>query len=306
MTNKIKTINIYRQPVQAESSGNSVSDSKLEKYLVNSIEYHPEWQKVLCDIQYDPSGHKEQETEYDYDSQGFLISEILKEGDGEVVERKTYEPDEQMRIKKEYRHYADGSFDVVEYVYDSSGQLVQKILSDDEGELEQTVSFEYENGRIVRELTLDAYNEKELEIEYVYDEEGLLDEKITLDHSEGEKRVQSYSYNEDGYRDGILTYDGQGELIERYLFAVDQKGRPITIVEENRQKKNSIKMEYDEKDHIIFQEEYDLNGNLLSRLRRHYNEDGLLLKSHVTSRHPLSGVNQQYEVIHQYDFFENK
>ncbi len=304
MANKIKKVNIYRKPGPLDSNGGSADTSDIEKFLVNSIEYHPSWHKVMRDTQFDPRGNVEQETVYEYDDRGFLIREVLKEANGEVSEEKTFEPDEDMRIYKEYRHYIDGSYDVMEFRYDASGRVVKKILSDDEGVVESTVDYEYNKELLIRESHFDDDGVLELEVHYAYDEEGLLDEKTTRNINDGEEFVRSYSYNDEGFRDAILTYDGAGELVERQLFTLDGQGRPVGVVEENKQKKNSIGMEYDANGNIVFQEEYDLQGNLVSMVRRHYDQEGLFQKSEVTVRNPISGINQQYEVKHIYEFFD--
>ncbi len=304
MDKKIKKVNIYRKPGPFDSDDDSGNKSGFEKFLVNRIEYHPIWHKVILDTQFDPHGNVEQEAVYEYNDHGFLIREVLKEADGEVSEEKTFEPDEKMRIYKEYRHYVDGSYDVIEVHYDASDRVVKKILSDDEGVVESTVEYEYNNELLIRESHFDDEGDLVSEVLYAYDEDGLLDEKTTRNINEGEEVVRSYSYNDEGFRDAILTYDGKGELVERHLFTLDDQGRPVGVVEENKQKKNRLSMEYDANGNIVFQEEYDLHGNLVSMVRRHYDQEGLFQKSEVTARNPMSGVNQQYEVKHIYEFFD--
>ena len=304
MAKKLKEMCIYRKFGQFEPNDLTHDASTLNEYLVNRIEYHPDFQKVVRDMQYDTNGNVQQETTLEYDDHGFLISETLIESDGEVVERKTYEPDEESRINKEYIHYADGSYDMIEYFYSDSGQITKKVQSDNDGVVEHSVEYEYDNGQLVAEVSFGEEGDMVSVTEYEYDEDGLLDEKITYNIGANEKRTQSYVYNDEGYREAIFSTDGTGQLVEKFLFTLDEKGRPVAVVEENRHKKNRIIMEYDEKDHVVFQEEYDLRGELVSKVRRDYDQDGLFLKSEVTARNPVNGMIQQYEVMHVYEFFD--
>ncbi len=170
--------------------------------------------------------------------------------------------------------------------------------------VESTVEYEYNNELLIRESHFDDDGDLVSEVQYAYDEDGLLDEKTTRNINDGEEFVHSYSYNDEGSREAILTYNGAGVLVERYLFTLDDQGRPVGVIEENKQKKNRICMEYDANGNIVFQEEYDLQGNLVSMVRRHYDQEGLFQKSEVTARNPINGINQQYEVKHIYEFFD--
>jgi hypothetical protein len=304
MTKRIKEMCIYRKFGKFEPNDLTHAASSLTEYLVNSVEYHPELQKTIRDVQYGPDGNVQQETVFEYNAQGFLISEILKEADGNVVERKTYEPDEELRIKKEYIHYADGSYDVIEYHYDGSGLLVKKVQSDNEGAVEHFVEYEYDKGQVISEVSFDEDGDMVSQILYEYDDDGLLDEKIIQNSGENEKLTHSYVYNDEGHREAIYSYDGTGELIEKFKFTLDDKGRTVGVIEENKQKKNRISIEYDERDHLIGQEEYDLRGELVSKVRRYYDQDGLFQRSEVTAKNPINGINQHYDVMHIYKFFD--
>ena len=295
---------IYRKFGQFEPDDRNHAETALNEYLVNRIEYHPVLQKVVRDVQFDTNGEVQQKTVMEYDDSGFMTSELLIEADGGVLERKTFEPDEKSRIRKEYIHYADGSYDMIEYHYNASGQITKKVQSDNDGVVEHSVEYEYNNGHLVAEVSFDEEGTMISETTYEYDEDGLLDEKAIYHIGDNEKLVQSYVYNDEGYREAIFSTDSSGQLIEKFLFTLDEKGRPVGVVEENRQKKNRITMEYDEKDHVILQEEVDLRGELVSKVRRYYDHDGLFLKSEVTARNPVNGIIQQYEVMHVYEFFD--
>lgn len=301
MESKIKTISIYRRNIPADTPSGGGPDA--EKLLVSTAEYDAVLAKPVLETQYDAEGMAEQQTRYSYDESGFLIREVLTDASGEVLEEKSFEPDEQRRVRREFRHYADGSFDTLAYWYDDAGLVVKKVLSDDEGTIETTETFEYTDGLLVREAVYDGEEDLVSESTYVYDEDGLLDGKETRHLYDGISLRQEYIYNDAGHREAILSYDSDGALVGRVLLTLDEKGRPTGVEEEDKQRKNQTSLQYDDRGHIVFQEEVDMRGELVSRVERTYDDQGLLLRSEVTARNPLRGINQHYEVIHEYSFF---
>lgn len=299
---KIKRISVYRFngpaefPLGDEASG--------QGQLQRTTDFHPDWNKPLAETQYDSQGLIEQLTEYAYDARGFLVREILKESDGEVVEERSFEPDDRQRIKKEFRHYADGSYDVTEFFYDGEDRLVKKVLADDEGEVERVEEFAYKEDRIVLEKATDGEGSLLLEISYTYGDNGFLEEVHLNNPEEGEAFQKVHAYTPEGKRESTLVYDGEGELVERYLFELDEKGNPATVVEETRKKKNTIRMAYDSQGNVVFQEEHDLNGELVNRVERRFDGQGNLVESRVVMRNPRMGLLQEYSVRQQFEFFD--
>ena len=298
---KIKRISVYR--IEGPADFPAGDQHPGEALLHRTTDFHPEWARPIAETQYDSKGNIEQVVEYAYDGHGFLIREFLKESDGEVVEERSFEPDEQQRLKKEFRHYADGSFDVTEFFYDENGRVVKKILSDDEGEVERVEEFEYQDDKPLLEKAVDGEGNLLLEVGYLYDDKGLLEEVHAENPEEGGSYQKVHAYTPEGNRKSTLVYDPEGELVERYLFEVDEKGHPATVVEETKTKKNTIRMEYDAQGHVVLQEEHDLNGELVNRVERRYDQQGNLLESRVVFRNPRLGLLQEYSVFQQYDFF---
>jgi len=157
MGSKIKRIRVYRKNVFRDD--HTGQKEEAEPMLLNVTEYHPEWGKPILESQHNQFGDAEQQTLSEYNDTGFLVREVLREPDGEILEEKTFEPDDQQRVKKEFRHYLDGTFDVLEFFYDEKGHVVRKILSDDEGEVETEEVFEYRNGLLMKETLLESGKE---------------------------------------------------------------------------------------------------------------------------------------------------
>ncbi len=297
MGKKIRSISVYRSKVDGSSSGDD------QGILMSREVFHPDFNKTVLQEQYGIDGQLEQTTVFEYDDRGFLIREVLKEADGTVTEEKSFEPDDRQRIAREYLHYADGSHDTIHYTYDDSGRVIRREIIDSDGDIEEISEMAYQDDQLVHELVKDADGEIVDEHRYVY-EDGLLQEVFHYNGQEESSQKRVYSYNDEGHRESVLVYDNDDNLIERFLFENDDQGRPIQIIEENRQKKNTIHMKYANHGHVGFQEEYDMKGNLVSRVERVYDDDGLLLESRIDATVPAMGVQQSYVVKQQYAFFD--
>ncbi len=298
MTKKIQSITIYRKDLPPEGSDNG---NPSEEHIVSRTIYHPEFNKITLEEQYGASGDLEQSTEFTYDEKGFLIREVLKEADGTVMEEKSYEADDHQRIAREYLHYADGSRDTINYAYDDDGNVIRKETVDADGDVEETFEYQYENGKLLHELIRDESDEIISETRYHYEDDRLT-EVVSLDGIEGEERNRVYTYNEGGHRESVMLYDAEGNPLERVLLETDEKGRPVKVVEENRQKKNTLHLRYDDHGNVVFQEEFDLKGALVSRVERTYDEAGRLLESRIDQNVPSHGINRSYRVWQEYTF----
>lgn len=298
MTKKIQSISIYRRDLPPDGSA---ENNTTEEQIVSRTSYHPEHDKITREEQYGLNGSLEQDTEYSYDENGFLIREILKEADGTVMEEKSYEADAHQRLAREYLHYADGSRDIISYTYDDEGNIIKKETVDADGEVEETQEFQYDNGRKILERKKDESGELIAEKRYHY-EDGRLLEVESMDGIEGQEYQRVYTYDEQGHRDSVMLYDAGGNPLERVLLENDDKGRPVKIIEENRQKKNTLYLRYDERGNAISQEEFDMKGELVSRVERTYDEEGRLTESLIEQNITTHGVSRRYIVRHEYTF----
>ena len=293
---KIKQITIYRKSID----GSAADDDK--GILMSKEVFHPDFDKPVLQEQYGVDGNLEQSTEFEYDDKGFLIRQTLKEADGMVTEEKSFEPDENRHIAREYLHYADGSRDTINYSYDEDGNVVRKETVDADGDVEEIAEMAYQDGQLVHHLVKDSDGEIIEEHRFVYEGDLPL-EVFHFDEMAGSGQKRVYSYDDAGNRESVLVYDDSDNLVERVLFENDDQGRPVMIVEENRKKKNTIKLQYEKHGNVGFQEEFDLKGNLVSRIARTYSDDGLLLESKIEAVIPAMGTTQSYVVRQEYDFY---
>jgi len=282
--------------------------------LMTETEYESRRGRVTRERQYGTDGLLEQETEYWYNEDGFLVREVLKEADGMVVEEKSWEPDQQQRVRSEFIHYADGSKDTVTHAYDADGFLVKKVTVDADGEVEQTEVFDYSDGLCVREAVYEGPSDTGDDVSsglvaektFQYDGDGRLLETVTRDPGDDTLTRRVNEYDEKGHRVSVMVYDEKGQALERIQLKSDEKDRPVEVVEENRQKKNTTHLRYDDGGNVAFQEERDMSGHLVSKVERRYDEQGRLTESRVQMNMPVHGVSRCYVVRHEYEFFDGQ
>jgi YD repeat-containing protein len=303
MDKKIKSLSVYRKNVVLKSSADDALED--EAFLISESLYEPAFGKLVKETQYNGDGQVEQVMSYTYNEKGFLTGEELLDVDGSVLEKRSFEPDEQGRIAREFVHYADGSADRIEYAYDDAGRVVRKERYDDDNALESAENMIYEGEVVVRESIVDADDEILSETVYSYDENGRLAEIVSDNREEGLWFRKVYRYDDAGHRQAATTFNEEGEPVERILFKHDENGRPTLIVDENRRQKNTIRMTYDERGEIIFQDEHDLNGELVNSIERSYDANGRLMESHIVVRNMQRGISRNYSLRNEYSFFED-
>ncbi len=98
------------------------------------------------------------------------------------------------------------------------------------------------------------------------------------------------------------TFNKKDDLIERAVFFYNEKGNLTEVIEENQKGKNHTFMEYDEKGNLLYQEEKNSDDILKGRVERTYNEDNLVVESHVYSHHYGLGPDINYLISYTYEF----
>lgn len=301
MNKKIKRLSVFRKDLALKNSATIAHEQEL---LISESLYEPSFGKLLKETQYSADGVVEQVLVYDYNSQGFLTGEELLEAVGTVLEKKSYEPDGYGRIAREFIHYSDGSADRIEYKYDEKERIVKKLRFDEDDELEAAEHFDFEGDLLTRECRLDANGELLSDTKYTYDDQGNVIEVISDNPEEEIWYRKVYRYDAAGQHDFVTTFNREGDPVERVSFEYDDQGRPTQIVEENRRQKNTLQMEYNERGDIVFQEEKDLNGEVINRIERIYNHDGFLTESFILVRDFQRGISRHYALRNEYVFFD--
>lgn len=297
MSNRIKSETIYRID---HVPGEEVNFNPDSGYKQSCQEYNPEG-RILLELTYTFEGDISDRIEYHYDEKGRLKEALTFGENEELLERKELAWTDGDRISLEIIHYLDGSADFHEFFYDEKGNLtgIQVRNDDDEIEFEETYFYESD---LVRMERRDEDDELVYMMENTY-LDGVLRERTIWSAEEEEPYTYVQRFNSAGHREEELRYNSQGQLSERNVYSLDSEGRIISMVEENRLRKNTTEFAYDGKGNVTFQKETDLNGELNHEVFRHYDETGQPVKTTVEAAVKPSQEIRAYTLFYIREFY---
>jgi len=270
---------------------------------ISSFTEFDEQGHTLTEITYFPSGEIEHKCESKYNDKGLLIEEVLINDEGAIDERKKFEYNDKDQVIKEFLIYQDESSDTTTYSYDDAGRLIEKVTLDPDGEFESKKEFVYENQNLVKETVSDADQKILRETCCVFDAKGNEIEITEFDAEDGNKIKTEFIYNEEGKRTESLRYNFKGEAVSQNFYKEDEKGQLIEIIEQTKFSKSITQLSYDDKGNMIDQLETNKAGELISRISRTFNEDNNLVEVAVTNDRHGMGLNQNYVIQYQYEYF---
>lgn len=274
-----------------------VAGRNLEAHRVNYTEYDEQGRELKV-INYDHMDEEDDFLEYHYNAEGKKSKEIYAQG-GEVLESKYFFYDEANRISSERKEYLEGNADTIEFEYDEDGKMIRRRLIDDEGELETNETFEYENGLLIRQAVMDDDDNLISEDLYEYNEKGQLLSLLRRNTLDEEEHHEVTVYNEQGIRAEVKQYNAMGKLVERVRYTHDEKGRVCLQEDEDVQHHTFTSYVYNEKDHVIQQEEKNNEDELISNITRSFDEEGKLTESEVEIAGGLYRAPQHYKVRYE-------
>jgi antitoxin component YwqK of YwqJK toxin-antitoxin module len=292
----IKELLVYKKDLLLKSSTHDHLEE--HEYLFTHIIYNSR-QQVVSEVHYDANGVIVQDYQFTYDDNGFLTGEILKEDDGFVAEHKTFEADEKGNIAREFRHYMDGSFDTINYSYNDQGLVSRKEVIDPDGETESVEEYEYTDGLLTRHAILDADGDIVNEKKIVYNSLKKPAEVIDFDGNEGITIKRVMEYYPSGNQKESYTYQDD-ELVEKVVTKEDENGNLILAEEETHHKKNTVNFAYDQQGNVVLQEEYDRDGNLITRISRAFDQENRLLSADVFMDGGGRGLSKNYSLRQKY------
>jgi YD repeat-containing protein len=207
------------------------------------------------------------------------------------------------KISRELKHYLDGSFDTISYLYDSQGHLIEKVTTDEEGVVESRTVFEYMDSRLSAEKEMDDLGDVVSEKKYLFDDNGHLAEFTEWDR-ENNRHIRTVDeYNEQGLRVRSSRYI-DGKLRERIGYTQDEKGRVTRMTEENERGGSTYQFEYDDSGNVLLQEETDGQGIVISKMERTYDALGRIQENRVFIDGQGRRMSQYYKVEYVYELVE--
>jgi YD repeat-containing protein len=181
------------------------------------------------EIRYNRLGEFEEMFEYGYDDHGNLVEELYCLDEHEVAEKKTFIRNEEGVIIRALKHYQDGSVDTIAFEYNAEGHLVKKTTTNDDDEVEQVETFEWENGELSDHAIFDENGDPVEEPDFSsvkpnqtrlsHNEKGQVVTEEELDEDGEPFMTVNRQYDEDGRPTEVdVVIDGQGKAISRHYF----------------------------------------------------------------------------------------
>lgn len=297
MKNKIKTALTYHSDLGSEETPETTNNEILQQ----KVEFDDQG-NIIEHIQYQPNGSIEDRVTNAYNAGGWLAEEVLYDPDGEIAERRTLEYSENGKLLKEIKHYDDGSQDIIAYVHDEAGHLMEKNYGDDSGYIEKKEVFAFEGDKLSSVQELDEDGTIQKEIIYTYDADGTLEETSESPTENGGRKITIYNSN--ALPEVVKYYSEAGNLIARHTYEYNDKNQVTDISEETQSGISLSHTEYNEHGHAIVIEDKSVNEELNHRIERTYDEEGNILTSHVFINGQGRHKNQHYIERIEYMFFE--
>lgn len=294
---QIKKTILYKEDILPE--GLSSNETTTRKYVFSSTTYDRQG-NVLVEERFSPEGHVEDRVENEYDDQGRLLvyKNIIQ---GEVAEHKSWEYDGD-KVLREFIHYVDGSKDAVVYAYDENGRVVSATQYDEDGELESETLFEYDGGT-VKEISRDAEGEITEEKKSV-SENDKETYQYRKDHFSGDVLALGYEYDDQGRLAVTYRYDEEGNILEKAAYEYDANNHVVRINQQAGDTSSDVLFTYDDSGNTVKQVEQQQDGTIVSSIERDYDENNLHRRSVVFLNGMGEQMSQNYNVIHEYEFFE--
>jgi len=227
---------------------------------------------LLDDVQSEElnlKGYKYSETKYD--TQGNVLAEIKYSQDDEIMEK-------------------------VVNRYDENGHLIEEIYYMDENEIAERRSFDRdENSKIFKEYK-HYLDESKDTIEYKYDTQGLLIEKVTYDVDGDIERKDTYLYS-NAKPIEHKSYDEEGNLVFEKLLTYDDSGQVVESVEWDEERDERIKLveNYDDMGNKKETLRYNDQDQLVEKMTYVADEQGRLAKLIEETLYTNSTTNIEYD-----------
>lgn len=301
MTKKIRSIAVNRfdyliRSVHEEEPGLHGHLSRLQEFDIEG--------RLLKDVKYDKGGDLEEMFEFFYGDKGRLEGENYYEDEQEPAEKKRFVYNEAGELTTIFKYYSDGSVDTTVCRYNETGQLIERMVTNDEGETEQRERYEWTDGRLVVEEVMDGSGTSMSRRTIEYDPQCKILSTTTWDGTADVETTIVNEYDASGTLIGIKHLDSDGDILEATLFQVDEDGNKVAVSESAYQPDVQTQVTYNKSDLPVKEEEVTKSGDVLSRIERTYNSEGREAETEVYLNGQGQQVSRHYFLKYDYEYFE--
>lgn len=301
MTKKIRSITVIRfdylvHNVNEEEPG-------LHEHLSHHQAFDSEG-RLVKDVKYDKNGELEEMYEFSYGELGRLELENYYEEEGEPVEKKRFEYNERGELTTIYKHYFDGSLDTTVCRYNENGELIERVLTNDEGETEQREHFTWADGKLIQEEVMDGEGTPMSRRTVTYDQHGRILSTTTWEGNSDVEMSIVNKYDDAGNLTGVERLDAEGELLEATHYEVDEDGNKVAISESAFQPDVQMQVTYNRQNLPVKEEEITKTGEVLTRIERIFNTDDRETETEVYINGQGQQVSRHYFLKYTYEYFE--
>lgn len=281
------------------------TDSEEEARYKSYEEIFDEQGNVVEQVKYNPDGSEDERAKFEYDQKGRLVEERIIYELSESDEIRKIEYDDAQNIRTETQYYGGEPGEQVITRLNGDDDVVEVRQTDEEGELVfvQTIEY-YKKGLVSEEKEMDGEGNLIKKVTSTYDGNDLLtgqeiesyDEHLpshVIEVTRGDNKEIIESLNEDG------------KAFQRRTRKFNAKGQMIEFINEDYTESfnNRIqKLEYDDRDNIVKNEVFDMNGNLTRKQEFTYGE-GNLPKEEIFFNNNLFTGNEHTHTLIEYEFY---
>ena len=251
-------------------------------------------------------GDEEQIITYNYDSDGNLISEKHHFLFDEIEENTVFKFENNLLIEKK-KEFSYGSIETTVFSYNDHKLPVSIKVLDEDGQEEESETFEYEGKNLIHFLKQNALIGKDTEIWFKYDEKNRVIEEKRWTHNDLKTLTTYYDYTNDEDEPNIKIKNDKGAVVEAHIKQLNEKKQ--LVKHEIQQVNNGLKTfitsyEYNELGKITFLETINQSGIKERSVIANYDEKGLLT-SEIKSEYEVAiGNINTFTLKYEYTFYQ--
>jgi hypothetical protein len=251
-------------------------------------------------------GDEEQIITYNYDSDGNLISEKHHFLFDEIEEMTSFTYENNLLIEKK-KEFSYGSIETTVFSYNDHKLPVSIKVLDEDGQEEESETFEYEGKNLIHFLKQNALVGKDTEIWFKYDEKNRVIEEKRWSHNDLKTLTTYYDYTNDEDEPNIKIKNDKGAVVEAHIKELNEKKQ--LVKHEIQTVNNGLKTfitsyEYNELGKITFLETINQSGILERSVIANYDERGLLT-SEIKSEYEVAiGNINTFTLKYEYTFYQ--